>query len=252
MSMGDLSQGSDLHSMRREQERERRRMRDRERRQSMTEEQRQMLLARRRKNYQLRRQKVKHLEEGYQSGHRDTASGSEIGERIEEQEIPDASELGLNCNVIIPPAGIDHVLQKMNTEERKSGGSEPLAYDLAKFHRRLRLSHVKHFARSLKHPIFEFNKSGQQVHADIVVKEDPAASCKSTQGIRLNSIKRLARTVKNGFKEDPKKQHRSERDVIVAQEKGEVQLGINQPDLQEHTRKIAAEVTANITNCTNQ
>lgn len=119
--MGDFSQRSDLHSMRREQERERRRMRDRERRQSMTEEQRQMHLARRRKNYQLRRQKIKHLEVGYQSGLRDTASGSEIGERIEEQATPGASELSLNCNAIIP-VGIDHVLQKINIEQAKSGG----------------------------------------------------------------------------------------------------------------------------------
>ncbi|KAK4804929.1 hypothetical protein SAY86_004746 [Trapa natans] len=211
MSMGDLSQGSDLHRMRREQERERRRMRDRERRQSMTEEQKQMHLARRRKNYQLRRQKVKYLEEGYHSGLRDTASGSGIGERTEEKAIPDASQLGLNCNAIIP-VGIDHDLQKMNTEERKSGGAEPLAYDLAKLHRKLRLTHVKHFARSLKHPVCELTKSGLQVHTDIVVKENPAAICKSTQGVRLNSIKHLARTVKNSFKEDPEKQHRSERD----------------------------------------
>lgn len=119
--MEDLSQRCDLHSTLREQERERRRIRDRERRQSMTEEQRQMHLARRRKNYQLRRQKIKHLEVGYQSAPKGTASSSDIGERFEEQGTPDTSKLGLECNDIIP-AGIDHVLQKINIEQSRSGG----------------------------------------------------------------------------------------------------------------------------------
>ncbi|PKI73998.1 hypothetical protein CRG98_005615 [Punica granatum] len=209
--MGDLAERPDLHSMRREQERERRRMRDRERRQSMTQQEREKHLARRRKNYQLRRQKIKHFEIGYQSGPTGTASSGEIGERFKQQATPAASELRPQCKDIIP-IGLDQVLQKINIEQSKSGGTESLAYDLAKLHRRLRLSHVKHFARSLKRPVCEFTGSSLQIVADLIAKGNPAANCKSMQGVRLNSIKRLARAVKNGSKETAHKQQQSETD----------------------------------------
>lgn len=116
MTMGDVSERSTLHSMRREQERERRRMRDRERRQSMTLEQREKHLARRRRNYQLRRQRNKHLEYNYQPGPSETASSGEVSERSEK-----TGEIGNRCRDMVP-VGFNHILQETDTDNSKYEG----------------------------------------------------------------------------------------------------------------------------------
>ena len=54
----------------------------------------------------------------------------------------------------------------------ESGG-----HKLAKFPRRLRLSHVRHLARSLNDPMDELTGDNHLVGADVVAKENASTKC---------------------------------------------------------------------------
>lgn len=215
--MEDVSERSDLRRMQREQERERRRMRDRQRRQSMTLEQREKHLARRRRNYQLRRIRAESARSSSQTG---TSIVTGVETIIGDDHKPEASVSGLSekCN------GVNHVgtsqgEEKLNVESVESEVLQALVHKSANFPRRLRLSQIRNFARSLGHSIGGLPGNYQMVAA-LITRDDTAGnclqvgdsdSCRSPQSLRLNRVKRLARTLNNsensGMKEAEGQNH---------------------------------------------
>ncbi|XP_030514302.1 uncharacterized protein LOC115728108 [Rhodamnia argentea] len=225
MAMEDVTERlATLHRTRREQERERRRMRDRQRRQSMTLEQKEKHLARRRRNYQLRRER-KHQGSDHQSGQTDTAFEHGNTGRNNRQVDHLVSQFTVQYDHAVP-VGFNQVLQNISTESlRSNGGTESLTYDLAKIQKRLRLIHVKHFARSLKRPLGELTSSNIPIVANLILKGTTEANCKSMTGLRLNRLKRLARTSNSVPNEASEKNHHEE---TQGQQKPE--LGVVQPN----------------------
>ncbi|KAI4294884.1 hypothetical protein MLD38_040822 [Melastoma candidum] len=176
-----------MNRLRSEEERERRRMRDRERRRSMTSEQKERHLARRRRNYQLRMQRVKHrdLTNANPGNHINGLNHRRAG------GYDPMSALQFSCYA---PVGSGQALFKVHGEcSSRPEGKESLAYDLTKLHRRLRLIHVKHFARCLKRPLGELVVNNIPILTDLIMKGNQVSCCKSVRGVRLNRIKKLAR-----------------------------------------------------------
>ncbi|KAM4112685.1 hypothetical protein ACJW30_05G159300 [Castanea mollissima] len=189
--MEEESGRSELRRMQREQERERRRIRDRQRRQSMTVEQREKHLARRRRNYQLRRLRAENVR-------------NETITVNEHQAVISVSGPSDQCNSV-PHVQINQGQEKLIVDRTKSEGLEALAHKSAHFQRTLRLSHVRHLARTLNHSMAELTGNSQVVAA-VVNKGDvtnnrsqvgDSDSGRSLQSLRLNRVKRLARTVNN-------------------------------------------------------
>ncbi|KAI4365031.1 hypothetical protein MLD38_021052 [Melastoma candidum] len=199
-----LSDRSTFHRMRSEQERERRRMRDRERRQSMTSEQRERHLARRRWNYQLRRQRVKHLESGFQPGCTNTILANNMT-GMNHLRLGGYNPKSLVHFGYVMPIGSGQVLFKVHGEHSlMPKGKEPLAYDLTKLQSRLRLVHVKQFARSLKSPLGELAANNIPILADLIMKGNQVSCGKPVHVVRLNRVKELARGMKcSASKEAP-------------------------------------------------
>ncbi|XP_030968115.1 uncharacterized protein LOC115988664 isoform X1 [Quercus lobata] len=204
MRMEEESGRSELRRMQREQERERRRIRDRQRRQSMTVEQREKHLARRRRNYQLRRLRAENVRLGSQTGERSVVSRNETITVNEHQAVISVSGPSDQCNTV-PHVQINQGQEKLIVECTKSEGLEALAHKSAHFQRTLRLSHVRHLARTLNHSVGELTGNCQVVAAvvnkgDVTSNRSPVGdsdSGRSLQSLRLNRVKRLARTVNN-------------------------------------------------------
>lgn len=244
MAMEDVTERlATLHRTRREQERERRRMRDRQRRQSMTLEQKEKHLARRRRNYQLRRER-KNQGSDHQSGQTDTAIEHGNTGRNDRQMDHSVSQFTAQYDRA-DPAGFNQVLQKISAESlRSNGGTESLTYDLAKIQKRLRLIHVKHFARSLKRPLGELTSSNIPIVANLILKGTTEANCKSTTGVRLNRLKRLARTANSAPNEVSEKNHHDETQGQQKPEVGEVQ-----PNGDKMTKMSSDNVAIEDKNC---
>ncbi|KAF5474946.1 hypothetical protein F2P56_006798 [Juglans regia] len=233
--MEEVSERSELRRMQREQERERRRMRDRQRRQSMTLEQREKHLARRRRNYQLRRLRAESARSGSQTGQAGMVSRGETITSDEHQAVTSFSGLSVKCN------GVTHVGTNKDEENltvdcKESEGLEALAYKGTNFPRRLRLSHIRHLARSLNNSMGELGGNHQMVEA-VITKRDVASNCLqvgrsdsgiSPQSLRLNRVKRLARTFNNSAnsatREASDQDHRSATEVEQKLPCGELQL----------------------------
>ncbi|KAI4311875.1 hypothetical protein MLD38_036738 [Melastoma candidum] len=178
-----------MSRLRSEEERERRRMRDRERRRSMTSEQKERHLARRRRNYQLRMQRVKNHDLVTNANPGSGING--LNHRRAGGGFDPMSSLQFGCYA---PVGSGQALLKVHGEySSRPEGKESLAYDLTKLQRRLRLIHVKHFARSLKRPLGELMVNNVPILADLIMKGNQVSCCKSVHGVRLNRIKQLAR-----------------------------------------------------------
>lgn len=232
-----------LHRTRREQERERRRMRDRQRRQSMTLEQKEKHLARRRRNYQLRRER-KNLGSDHQSGQTDTAIERGNTGRNNRQVDHCAQQFAAQYDRAVS-VGFNQVLQNTSAESlRSNSGTESLTYDLAKIQKRLRLIHVKHFARSLKRPLGELTSSNIPIVANLILKGTTEANCKSTTGVRLNRLKRLARTANSAPNETSEKNHHDETQGQQKPEVGEVQ-----PNGDKMPKMLADNVVGKDKNC---
>ncbi|XP_023635416.1 uncharacterized protein LOC17879231 isoform X2 [Capsella rubella] len=146
---------------RKEQERERRRLRDRERRQSMSQDERERHLARRRKNYQLRRQRA---EIHRQDSHIQAVTGG--------------SQTALNSP---PDSGASFV------DESDQSVGIPVE-DLAKMMGTIRLSRLKHLARTLNKP----NTNGAE--SSNTGATDANTRCAMSSGLRLSRMKRLIRS----------------------------------------------------------
>ncbi|XP_062161671.1 uncharacterized protein LOC133868707 isoform X2 [Alnus glutinosa] len=202
--MEDVSERSELRRMQREQERERRRMRDRERRQSMTLEQREKHLARRRRNYQLRRIRAESARSGSQTGQTSMVTGGETITGDDHPAVTSVSGLSVKCNGITH-VGINQGEEKLDVECLESEVLQALVHKSTNFPGRLRLSHIRHLARSLNNSI-DGPAGNYQMVATLITKEDAASnclqvgdsdSCRSPQSLRLNRVKRLARTLNN-------------------------------------------------------
>ncbi|VVA93424.1 unnamed protein product [Arabis nemorensis] len=146
-------EGVEMRRDRKEQERERRRLRDRERRQSMSQDERERHLARRRKNYQLRRQRaeISRLDSQIQSitGGSLTTSGASLVDSDQSVGIP--------------------------------------LEELAKLTGTIRLSRMKHLARTL-------NKSSTGAESSNRGATDAKTKCAMSSGLRLSRVKRLVRS----------------------------------------------------------
>ncbi|KAM3749135.1 hypothetical protein ACB098_05G159900 [Castanea mollissima] len=180
--MEEESGRSELRRMQREQERERRRIRDRQRRQLRAE------------NVRL----------GSQTGERSVVSRNETITVNEHQAVISVSGPSDQCNSV-PHVQINQGQEKLIVDRTKSEGLESLAHKSAHFQRTLRLSHVRHLARTLNHSMAELTGNSQVVAA-VVNKGDvtnnrsqvgDSDSGRSLQSLRLNRVKRLARTVNN-------------------------------------------------------
>ncbi|KAM3701290.1 hypothetical protein ACJW31_05G160800 [Castanea mollissima] len=180
--MEEESGRSELRRMQREQERERRRIRDRQRRQLRAE------------NVRL----------GSQTGERSVVSRNETITVNEHQAVISVSGPSDQCNSV-PHVQINQGQEKLIVDRTKSEGLEALAHKSAHFQRTLRLSHVRHLARTLNHSMAELTGNSQVVAA-VVNKGDvtnnrsqvgDSDSGRSLQSLRLNRVKRLARTVNN-------------------------------------------------------
>ncbi|XP_010434820.1 PREDICTED: zinc finger CCCH domain-containing protein 18 isoform X2 [Camelina sativa] len=146
---------------RKEQERERRRLRDRERRQSMSQDEREKHLARRRKNYQLRRQR---------------AEINRLDSQI--QPISGCSQGAMNS----PP---DSGASLVESSDQSVG--IPVE-ELAKMMGSIRLSRLKHLARTL-------NKSSTNgAESSNTGASDAKTRCAMSSGLRLSRMKRLVRS----------------------------------------------------------
>ncbi|CAL9225670.1 unnamed protein product, partial [Arabidopsis halleri] len=147
-------------SSRKEQERERRRLRDRERRQSMSQDERERHLARRRKNYQLRRQK---------------AEINRLDSQIQ------AISGGSQAAVISPPDS--------GTSLVESDQSVVIPVEeLAKLMGTIRLTRLKHLARTLNKSITSGAESSNTGATDAKTR------CAMSNGLRLSRVKRLVRS----------------------------------------------------------
>ncbi|XP_024004775.1 zinc finger CCCH domain-containing protein 18 [Eutrema salsugineum] len=160
-------EGVESRRSRKEQERERRRLRDRERRQSMSKDERERHLARRRKNYQLRRQRaeISRIDSQIQAI---TGGGSQSAMT---SSPPDS---GASSSVPL-------------VESDQSVGLQ--VEDLAKLMGTIRLSRMKHLARTLRKP----NSTGAEA------SNSGATYAKSTRramssGLRLSRVKRMVRS----------------------------------------------------------
>ncbi|CAH2078881.1 unnamed protein product [Thlaspi arvense] len=159
-------EGVESRRSRKEQERERRRLRDRERRQSMSQEERERHLARRRKNYQLRRQR---------------AEIGRIGSQVQaitggNQEAPPTSP---------PDSGTSSTLPFVESDQSVGIQVE----DMAKLMGTIRLSRMKHLARTLR-------KSSATTGAEASNKGETDAKTRRAMlsGLRLSRVKRLVRS----------------------------------------------------------
>ncbi|KAB1221728.1 hypothetical protein CJ030_MR2G019955 [Morella rubra] len=209
--MEGVSERSELRRIQREQERERRRMRDRQRRQSMTLEQREKHLARRRRNYQLRRLRAEGARSGSQTGQTSMVTQGETISSDEHHAVTSVSGLSVKCNGVTS-VETNQAGEKLIVECSESEGLEALAHKSANSPRKLRLSHIRHLARSLNHSMGELAGNHQMVAA-VLTKGDAASNClqvgypdsgRSSQSLRLNCVKRLARTFNNSADSPPK------------------------------------------------
>lgn len=240
MRMEEELERSDLRRMQREQERERRRVRDRQRRQSMTLEQREKHLARRRRNYQLRRLRADSVRLGSQTEERSIMTGCETitGNENEHQAVISVSGPSEQCNSVTH-VEINHGQEKLIVECTKFDGLEALAQKSASFQRRLRLSHVRHLARTMNHSMGELT-GNHQIVAAVTTKGDVTNNCstvgdsdsgRSPQSLRLNRVKRLARTLNNSadsvMKEATGQNDQSGTEVQQKLLRGETQLMID-------------------------
>ncbi|XP_010434818.1 PREDICTED: zinc finger CCCH domain-containing protein 18 isoform X1 [Camelina sativa] len=154
---------------RKEQERERRRLRDRERRQSMSQDEREKHLARRRKNYQLRRQR---------------AEINRLDSQI--QPISGCSQGAMNS----PPDSGASLVESSDQSEAlaPSKGVGIPVEELAKMMGSIRLSRLKHLARTL-------NKSSTNgAESSNTGASDAKTRCAMSSGLRLSRMKRLVRS----------------------------------------------------------
>ncbi|KAL0738170.1 hypothetical protein Bca4012_014380 [Brassica carinata] len=147
---------------------ERRRLRDRERRQSMSQDERERHLARRRKNYQLRRQR---------------AEVSRIGSQI--QGITgEGSQL---AGVISPPQSGDSSTVPLVDSDQSVG--IPME-ELGKLVGTIRLSRVKHLARTLR----KWSTSGAEASSSNSGATNAMTRRAMSSGLRLSRVKRLVRS----------------------------------------------------------
>lgn len=205
MTTQDISEKSVLRIMQREQERERRRIRDRQRRQSMSLEEREKHLARRRRNYQLRRQKADNSQSDSQCKQTSATTGGDQNTRNEYQAATNSSELCVQSEVITH-IGLNQGQDKLDVSSIKFEDMEAGGHKLAKFPRRLRLSHVRHLARSINNPMDELTGDNHPIGADAVTKKNASSKFGGTdpgspKRLRLNHVKRLARAVHSTVKE---------------------------------------------------
>ncbi|CAN8274910.1 unnamed protein product [Cochlearia groenlandica] len=143
-----------------EQERERRRQRDRERRQLMSQDEREKHLARRRKNYQLRRQRAE-----------TNRNDAHIGKRDQESLIS-PQDSGARSNV--PLAENDESME------------------LAKLMGTIRLSRMKHVARTLiKSSSTNYNDAESSNKGE---SNHKTTRCAMSSGPRLSHVKRMVRS----------------------------------------------------------
>ncbi|CAH8306075.1 unnamed protein product [Eruca vesicaria subsp. sativa] len=155
---------------RKEREMERRRLRDRERRQSMSQDERERHLARRRKNYQLRRQR---------------AEVSRIGSQI--QDIT-AGARGNQLAVTSPLHSGDSSTVPLVDSDQSVG--IPVE-ELVKLVGTIRLSRVKHLARTLRK---WSTTTGAEASSSNSVATNAMTRRAMSSGLRLSRVKRLVRS----------------------------------------------------------
>ncbi|CAM8994992.1 unnamed protein product [Rhodiola kirilowii] len=189
MSNNELPDSRGVSSaLQREQERERRRMRDRQRRESMTAEEREKHLARRRRNYQLRRQRAGHAQSG--SGG-DQAFLPSVHEQIisghEPQALVAASDFGIGQS-----SGSNKEFG-LTLKDLDADGAGHVGEKLSIFNRKLRLSQVRHLARSLD----SFQR--KLISAYLFSNNDSTSNGANRINLRLTQVKCLARELNSSM-----------------------------------------------------
>ncbi|CAA7025735.1 unnamed protein product [Microthlaspi erraticum] len=164
--MSDTIEGEGVESRksRKELERERRRLRDRERRQFMSQDERERHLARRRKNYQLRRQR---------------AETNRIDTQI--QAITGGAALTSSHQ----DSGASSSVPLLESDQ----SVEIPVEEMSKLIGPIRLSRVKHLARTLRK-----SSATSAVASNINGDTETKTRCAMTSGLRLSQVKRLARS----------------------------------------------------------
>ncbi|XP_059639889.1 uncharacterized protein LOC132282289 [Cornus florida] len=175
MTVEEVSERPEWHTLQREQERERRRMRDRQRRQSMSLEQREKHLARRRRNYQLRRQRAENAQLDSRHVKTSIAARGELKTQNENQALVADLELSVQCDVVAH-VGFDSGQETLNASATKSEGAEGGGQNSAKLPQRLRLSKIRHLARLLNTPVGRLGAT-HQIGADVAAKENARTNC---------------------------------------------------------------------------
>uniref|UniRef100_A0A7N0UBM8 Uncharacterized protein n=1 Tax=Kalanchoe fedtschenkoi TaxID=63787 RepID=A0A7N0UBM8_KALFE len=175
MSNNELEDGNTaVCELQRDQERERRRLRDRQRRESMTAEEREKHLARRRRNYQLRRQRAGNAHSG--------SDGDQA--------------LLVQCDPRLLIATSDFAAGQSSGSNKEFGlglsdldarGTGNVGEKLSIFNRKLRLSEIRHLARSLD------CAQRKLIAAYLFSKINSTSKCGRCRKLRVTQVKRLAR-----------------------------------------------------------
>ncbi|KAI4296020.1 hypothetical protein L6164_036010 [Bauhinia variegata] len=237
--MEELPERTEWRRIQREQERERRRVRDRQRRQSMTQEQRERHLARRRRNYQLRRERAANARFCPQSLEYSTGEASTSEEHQMVTKTCSTSDYRPLYNNL-PHHALNQGQERLNLETnnidvQQIGSSvhvEALTYTASNLPKRLRLNHIRHLARNLKHVIGD-STSKDQLAAGLIAKEEVSVNGNRPNTLRLNRVKRIARSINSASKQ-----------TLVPNPNGT--LEVEQNLQQEVNKSIGDEIQSNI------
>ncbi|XP_057961846.1 uncharacterized protein LOC131153516 [Malania oleifera] len=235
--MEESSEGMDIETVKREQEKERRRVRDRQRRQSMSVEEREQHLARRRRNYQLRRQRAGHVRLNSQHGQTlSTVSRREEGTINEHQGEISASEYcvqsdGTAC------VGFVQGGDKLDSVCTKVDGLEAGAQVLVNIPGKLRLNHIKRLARSLNDPIGKLSVNNK-IGAALLAMENATTNDTSPKRLRLSQVKSLARALTSSRESTQQNLHNETEGEQSSPQQGIQQMGSDVPNISPSNKKI--------------